>query len=103
MIPRATEKQTPGVSPSDLPPKVIIILATTIPCIVILAIVMGVVHCILKRNRRNQNKKRDAEAWSHRPRPHRIPKITITGSTPVPDDNAFGAPLAYSWTQPAPF
>ncbi|KAF2797001.1 hypothetical protein K505DRAFT_358824 [Melanomma pulvis-pyrius CBS 109.77] len=62
----ATQPSTPHLpSPGSLSPKIIFILAITLPIIVILVIVMGVVHIILKRHRKLKQKlqaERDMEA-----------------------------------------
>lgn len=89
-------------SPSGLPPNVILILCITFPIIVVLAMVMGVVHLILKRHRRKLQAKKGMQGGTHQQLPTaRLPSVTVVPNAPTtPSPN--GTPLTQSWTQPVP-
>ncbi|KAF2245429.1 hypothetical protein BU26DRAFT_568015 [Trematosphaeria pertusa] len=93
-----TLKQS-NVTPKGLPPKVTLILAITLPCIVILAVVMGIVHCILKRHRKKLETNRCEDAEAQMPvavappqRSPRLPNITVDTAVPYQASVAFPPP-----------
>ena len=66
---------TSPVRPSDLPQKYAIVMITLIPIAIVLVVVMGIVHCVRKRNARiiAARQKADVEMTPRTPAPSAIP------------------------------
>jgi hypothetical protein len=82
-------RAAPIGSPKGLPPHVILILCIALPLVFALALVMGVVHCYLKRYPRELEPARggaDPEATAHQPLP--APRPLPVHSPPVIDPYA---------------
>jgi hypothetical protein len=96
---RAAAKN-PSLSPSSLSPRTILILSITLSLIGLLVIVMGAVHCILKRHRRKMEEQRNARQWPHQPLPTpQAPRIFVTDTTPM-ESLPNNAPTSHALDQP---
>lgn len=88
---------------SGLSPRVIVILCTTLPLAILLIIVMGAVHCILQRHKRQMQEKLDAEKGPHQPLPSpQRPRIEVIPNAITTNYPIIGVPLTQAWTQPIP-
>lgn len=75
----------PTISNTSVHSKLFIILIITLPLIVLLALVMGIVHCILKRHRRKLNRKLNPDIEANKTldtRNPRLPRIDTAFASP---------------------
>src|SRR5690348_222619 len=85
------ENDSPKMRDSSLHPRLIVILSTTFPLITLLAVVMGAVHCVLRRHKRKVAVKEQPDLEKASDRPQNLRVMTDFPTPTLHDTKGFDA------------